>query len=102
MYSLRNENEQAPDGFTWHSDPGHAWLEVSYLEHPDALTCATGWGYVDMSRGLIYLEEDSEAPRFFALHPAAVNNFRVIRYYSSDAPLRGLARNLEHVGQVTA
>lgn len=43
-------------------DSGHAWLEVDLNEIPEAEKFAEGYGYQD--RNLIYLEEDSEMPRF--------------------------------------
>jgi hypothetical protein len=43
-------------------DSGHAWLEVDLKELPQAEQFAEGYGYQDLN--LIYLEEDSEMPRF--------------------------------------
>lgn len=83
-------------GFVWHSDGGHAWLVVNYVDYPEALSCATGFGYLDESRALIYLEEDCEAPRFFALRAHSPDNLRV-KYYDTDAPCRNLPRNIKHV-----
>jgi len=44
------------------ADSGHAWLEVDLNEIPEAERFAEGYGYQDGN--LIYLEEDSEMPRF--------------------------------------
>jgi hypothetical protein len=45
-------------------DDSHAWLEVSLSEYPNAIEFGTGFGYLDSSNELIYLEEDSEAYKF--------------------------------------
>jgi len=56
---------------TWYTDPGHAWLRV----HRDVLT-AYGFNESDFSRfsyvdqyGFLYLEEDSDAPKFLSALP---------------------------------
>ena len=43
-------------------DSGHSWLEIDLTVMPEAERFAEGYGYQD--RNLIYLEEDSEMPRF--------------------------------------
>lgn len=48
----------------WYSDPSHAWLAVSLKEYPDAIKYSTGFGYISPKGGVVYLEEDCEAPCF--------------------------------------
>lgn len=43
-------------------DDGHSWLEIDLTAIPEAERFAEGYGYIDGN--LIYLEEDSEMPRF--------------------------------------
>ena len=50
--------------FTLIADDGHAWLEVSLEEYPEAEKFGTGFGYQHIEK--IYLEEDFEAPQFLA------------------------------------
>ena len=44
------------------SDAGHAWLEVSLDQFPNAKKFGTGSGYINGNT--IYLEEDFEMPQF--------------------------------------
>jgi len=57
--------------FIFHEDSGHGWLEVDievftkvcspkYVNSKDIY----GFGYWDMEKGKVYLEEDCEAPDF--------------------------------------
>lgn len=48
--------------FTFHTDPGHGWLEVSTLEFPTAKQHASSFSYV--SGTTVYLEEDCDATAF--------------------------------------
>ena len=41
-------------------DSGHAWLEVSLSEYPNAVDFGTGFGF--LGNGFIYLEEDMDLP----------------------------------------
>lgn len=53
----------------WITDPGHAWLAVSLDSYPDALNYGTGFGFLDATNRMAYLEEDCEAPAFLLDHP---------------------------------
>ena len=53
----------------WITDPGHAWLAVSLDSYPDALNYGTGFGFLDATNRMAYLEEDCEAPIFLYDHP---------------------------------
>lgn len=76
----------------WITDPGHAWLEVSLEQYPDALDYGTGWGYHDTRRGLAYLEEDCEAPAFLAAHPEIDPRALPVYAFDFDAACRDLPR----------
>ena len=56
---------------TWISDPAHAWLAVTLDEEdgfPGAVQYASEYSYYDAAgdnfNGVIYLEEDQDAPAF--------------------------------------
>ena len=65
-------NEKAQNAvLAWIIDPGHAWLAVSLDEDegfPDAAKFASKYSYYDLTgdnfAGIIFLEEDDDAPSF--------------------------------------
>ena len=66
------KNEQAQRAtLGWVSDYSHSWLAITLdSEHgyPDAINYASQWSYVDLTgdnfAGIVYLEEDADAPAF--------------------------------------
>jgi hypothetical protein len=73
------------------TDPGHGWLEVSLVEYPDALVHGTGYGY-NAGNGMVYLEEDCEAPAFLKAHPEIDRSSIKSKYYDDDCFVRDLPR----------
>jgi len=68
-----------PNDLWWHSDSGHSWLRV-----PVAFVMAVGFepsSYSYIDDGFVYLEEDSDAPKFIKL---------IGRYENLDEPYRGV------------
>jgi hypothetical protein len=65
-------NEKAQNAvLAWISDPGHAWLAVTLDDEsgfPDAAKFASEYSYYDLAgdnfAGIVFLEEDDDAPRF--------------------------------------
>jgi hypothetical protein len=58
----------------WISDPAHAWLEVTAVELASigaAVDDFSDCSYANLARGLYYLEEDCDAPRFISRLPRA-------------------------------
>lgn len=51
--------------FTWHADPGHAWLEVPRAEVEALGIMDRVSDYSYFSGDTLYLEEDCDAPRFY-------------------------------------
>ena len=84
-------------GAEWHVDSGHAWLAVDLRMHPRALECGTGFGYIDTSSEVIYLEEDIEAMAFCRTNAAVCLYSMAGRLdsvdYAKDATCRSLPRN---------
>lgn len=74
------------------TDAGHGWLEVSLTEFPDAVDFGTGFGYLDESYGVIYLEEDCEAGAFLKVHPE-VRERIYTEHYDGDSAVRRLPHN---------
>jgi len=57
----------------WISDPGHAWLAVSLDLMPEAIEFGSEYSYIgspseDFPAGLVFLEEDCDAPEFVLAH----------------------------------
>jgi len=74
------------------ADAGHGWLEVSLDEYPDAENYGTGFGYLDESKRVIYLEEDCEMVAFLHAYPDAVAGIRYVPV-EGDSAVRSLPRN---------
>ena len=47
-------------------DPGHGWLEVPTVDVIKSGIVVSSYSYVDPKRGLTYLEEDCDAPKYLA------------------------------------
>jgi hypothetical protein len=84
------------DSFTFHTDPGHGWLEVG----PDDLA-ALGLSEASFSRfsykhnGRFFLEEDCDASLFVQAY-ARANEGKcpqfIDNYYRQDCPIRRYQR----------
>lgn len=74
------------------TDAGHGWLEVSLKEYPDATKYGTGYGFIDVEGGFIFLEEDCEMPAFLEAHPELRANIRHM-HIEGDCIIRNLPRN---------
>lgn len=55
----------------WYSDSGHSWLAVDFIEFDYALEFASNYSYIDHKEGVVYLEEDEDAPNF--IHSYSIN-----------------------------
>lgn len=58
--------------FTYYSDPGHGWVQVhkAFLEQLvgcDWRIVFSSFSYYSRRDGFVYLEEDSDAPKFLGL-----------------------------------
>jgi len=88
--------------FTFYSDPGHAWLKVSFMDiHRIGLGISTdfsGYSYYkwdkEDSTGFAYLEEDCDAGIFLAAYYGKFKAMpRIVRNDSyEDSFIRGLQR----------
>lgn len=57
--------------FTYHTDPGHGWLEVSAADlKAVGLTAKDFSAYSYRGNGKLYLEEDCDASKFVAAYEA--------------------------------
>lgn len=74
----------------WITDPGHAWLEVSLADYPDALDYGTGYGYRSSTHA--YLEEDCEAPAFLRDHSNLDSRALPVFHTDADAACRSFER----------
>ena len=75
----------------WYSDSGHAWLAVDFIEFDYALEFASQYSYIDNKEGVVYLEEDCDAPNF--IHRYSIN-LDSIQFYTVDgeSEIRNLPR----------
>jgi hypothetical protein len=89
----------------WITDAGHGWLEVSFAELAEVgagIADFSDYSYINRKLGLLYLEEDSDAPRFIARHPARHSDFfRILQAtHLSDSSDRNLVRRCARLSQV--
>jgi len=82
----------------WITDPGHAWCAVnaSLIRELKIADQISSFSY--LSRGIAYLEEDCDAPRFF--HAANLAGFEITtekeQRHTGNAPVRRMARFTEY------
>jgi len=75
----------------FHTDAGHAWLEVPIADYPDAIDHGTGYGF--QKGWTIYLEQDCEAPSFLRAHPEISSTDIKHESWIDDAPCRKYPSN---------
>ena len=76
----------------WHSDPGHAWLQVTLSQLADVGLGPLSFSVYSYSRnGVCYLEEDCDAPKYLDAYRLVMGEAPKTRerYYDNDAPIRG-------------
>ncbi len=79
--------------FTFHSDPGHGWLEVprKMLQELGIREQISAYSYVKGDR--VFLEEDCDASRFIHALRATGADFKTVDSYVEGAsPIRGYAQ----------
>ena len=83
--------------YTFHSDPGHAWLEVPL---GDALNVPgiSPYSYIDVVNRKAYLEEDCDATRFLAHWHGAHwrEEVNIQEKYEENTFIRNLPRYGKH------
>lgn len=82
--------------FTFHTDPGHGWLEVSAADLAGTGLAASSFSaYSYILRGVLYLEEDCDAPLFIdawkKLH--GPDSFSHVENYKEHTPIRNYPSN---------
>jgi len=80
--------------FTFHTDPGHGWLEVpvEHLQKAD-LSPSDFSGYSYVNGTTVYLEEDCDAEVFIRSWEAHVGPFKAVeKYHPTDHWIRDLDR----------
>lgn len=92
--SLYNDLSFADDRFTFHTDPGHGWLQVAVKDLAAfGLSEDDFTAYSPVSDGYIYLEEDMDAPKFaraYKLHKHA--SLPIEELHHNNPFLEGLKR----------
>lgn len=80
--------------FTFHSDPGHGWLEVSLAELARVGLAPSDFSaYSYQHRDKVYLEEDCDATTFVMTYEKRVGAFECItEHLSYDHWIRRLRR----------
>lgn len=80
--------------FTFHTDPGHAWLEVSVAELTRvglAPSDFSAYSYQHLDK--VYLEEDCDAPSFIQTYEKRVGKFHCFDLHTEyDHWIRRLKR----------
>jgi hypothetical protein len=82
----------------WHADAGHAWMAVSADEIRNLKIADQISGYSYLSKGIVYLEEDCDAPRFIQAARSAGIGFNpsLEKRYNGNAPIRRMGRFVEY------
>jgi hypothetical protein len=82
-------------GAVWFSDDGHAWLAVpeTAIKALGIESRISGYSYKAPKEGIVFLEEDCDAPEFISAANAAgiCLNIREKRH-AGDSPIRDLPR----------
>ncbi|UIS25307.1 hypothetical protein [Erythrobacter phage vB_EliS-L02] len=82
--------------FTFHTDPGHGWLEVDAADLAGTgLARSSFSAYSYVFRGKLYLEEDCDAPLFINAYKAkhGPDSFRSVEQYADPSPIRNYPSN---------
>jgi len=89
----------------WITDAGHGCLAVSFADLADvgaAIGDFSGYSYINRKLGILYLEEDSDAPAFIARHAGRHSDyFRTLpETHLTDSSDRNLVRRCPRLSQV--
>ena len=80
----------------FHHDAGHGWLEVPLAMVRDVRETFTPsqFSYYSPRKGMVYLEEDCDAPRFEEAYKKKNNIFFDVNsiYDGNESPIRKLGR----------
>jgi hypothetical protein len=80
----------------WLSDPGHAWLVVAegWLKELGIVDKISRYSYRDPTDAVVFLEEDCDAPEFFAAAGRAGRRVKIVteKHLDIDAPIRDYPR----------
>lgn len=81
--------------FTFHSDPGHGWLEVSQKDLDDVSLNYTDFsGYSFVNAFAMFLEEDSDAPKFIDAYKVKHGESPAIKEsFKENTPIRRMEYN---------
>ena len=79
--------------FTFHTDAGHGWLEVSTDDLRSVSMCAASFSrYSYRDTGKLYLEEDCDASKFIAAWQAKHGAVEFRERYQHSSFVRNLPR----------
>ena len=78
--------------YTFHSDPGHGWLEVELAELGELKIAHLISSYSYLHRGIVYLEEDMDLGTFRCAKEAAGQPFEIVDHYQEHTPIRAYSR----------
>jgi hypothetical protein len=75
---------------TFHTDPGHGWLEVDLALVRRLAVHVSQFSYVKGNKA--YLEEDCDAPRFTDLLDSEGIEYKITEKYTENTPIRNYHR----------
>lgn len=96
---MKNLTEPSEITLRFHTDPGHGWLEVTASMAQQFLREK----YRQISRysyqlnGVLFLEEDCDAPLFFNALAARNIKLKLERHYLENTPIRSYSSFTSHV-----
>jgi hypothetical protein len=75
---------------TFHTDPGHGWLEVNRADLDALGITATISPHSYQKAARVYLEEDIDAARYMDAAKAAGYRLTIRNQYANPSPIRNL------------
>jgi hypothetical protein len=79
--------------YTYHTDNGHGWLEVSAEKVRALGVSVTRYSYESKDEKILFLEEDCDMPEFLKALREAGEGYVVTEVYDGDlSPIRRLQR----------
>ena len=79
--------------FTFHTDPGHGWLEVSVSAAESVGLSPADFSNFSYRKGdILYLEEDCDAPKLLNAMKALGLEYGTVERYSENTFIRNLPR----------
>ena len=92
-FGMNAQTYNAAGNYTFHSDPGHAWMQVTKQEIVDLGIAHNISTYSYEKCGMVYLEEDCDACKFMAARSKEGNPVKPTQITESHTGTQSIIRN---------